>query len=68
MGMKGSLLTGFRALAFGIGAFILLAVSGIKVPRSGEVAIFIIGLAVFWFLVEKVFLNIRQKKQKPPGA
>lgn len=62
--MKGSMLTGFRAVAFAIGAFILMALGGIRVHSALDVAGFILGLAVFWFLVEKVFLNLRTKK--PP--
>lgn len=61
--MKGSLLTGFRAVAFAIGAFILMALGGIKVKSSIDVAGFIVGLAAFWFLIEKVFLNMRSKKR-----
>ncbi len=61
--MKGSLLTGFRAVAFGIGAFILMALGGIRVKSSVDVAMFILGLAAFWFLIEKVFLNLRSKKR-----
>jgi hypothetical protein len=61
--MKGSLLTGFRAVAFAIGVFILMALGGIRVKSSTDVAFFILGLAVFWFLVEKVFLNMRTKKR-----
>ncbi len=63
--MKGSLLTGFRAVAFAIGAFILMALGGIRVKSSIDVAAFILGLAVFWFLVEKIFLNLRSKKRPP---
>ena len=67
--MKRSMLTGFRAFAFGVGAFILLALSGIKVRSSMDVAGFILGAAVFWFLIEKVFFNLRQRRSaKPPGA
>ena len=60
--MKKSLLTGFRALVFALGAFALLAISGIKVRSSLDVAGFVLGLAAFWVLIEKVFLNRRQKK------
>lgn len=63
--MKGALLTGFRAVAFAIGAFILMALGGIKVKSSIDVAGFILGLAVFWFLIEKIFLNLRAKKRPP---
>lgn len=66
--MKGSLLTGFRALAFALGAFLLMAVSGIQVIRSSrDVALFVLGLAVFWVLFERVFLNLKQKKKPPPS-
>lgn len=61
--MKKSLLTGFRALVFALGAFVLLAVSGIKVRSSLDVAGFVLGLAAFWVLIEKVFMNRGQKNQ-----
>ncbi len=64
--MKSSLLIGFRALAFALGAFVLLAVSGIKIQSSRDVALFVLGLAAFWVLIERVFLNIKKKKP-PPG-
>ena len=58
--MKRSLLTGFRAFAFGVGAFVLFAVSGFGEVRSSlDVAGFILGAAALWVLVEKVFLNYR---------
>ena len=60
--MKRSLLTGFRALAFALGAFVLLALGGIKVHSSMDVAGFVLGLAGFWIVVEKVFLGLRQTK------
>lgn len=60
--MKGSLLTGFRALAFALGVFVLLALSDIQIPTARDVTLFVLGLAVFWVLIEKVFLNIRAKR------
>jgi predicted RND superfamily exporter protein len=66
--MKRSLLTGFRALAFALGAFVLLALGGIKIQSSLDVALFVIGLAAFWFLIERVFLNAKQKKPTKPGG
>jgi hypothetical protein len=66
--MKRSLLTGFRAIAFALGAFVLLAMTGIEIRSSRDVAIFVLGLAVFWFLIERVFLNMRQKGTKKPGG
>ena len=64
--MKSSLLIGFRALAFALGAFILFAISGIKIQSSLDVALFVLGLAAFWVLIERVFLNIKKKKAPPP--
>lgn len=64
--MKRSLLTGFRAMAFALGAFVLLAVGGIKVRSSLDVTIFVLGLAAFWVLIERVFLNMKQKRRKAP--
>lgn len=59
--MKGSLLTGFRALAFALGVFILLLVSGrLEIKSSRDVALFVLGLAAFWVVIEKVFLNLRK--------
>lgn len=66
--MKGSLLTGFRALAFALGAFTLLALGGIRVKTSADVALFVLGLAAFWALIKRVLLNIHKKRRKPPGA
>jgi hypothetical protein len=63
--MKRSLLTAFRAIAFAVGAFILLAVGGIKVHSSLDVAEFVIGLAVFWVVIEKIFLSLRKSKPRP---
>lgn len=60
---------GFRAIAFAIGAFILLAISGIRVQSSMDVFMFVIGLVVFWVVIEMVFLNMKKKKTvKPPRA
>jgi hypothetical protein len=63
--MKTSLLTGFRALAFSLSAFALLAISGIRVQSSLDVAVFIVGLAALWVLIERVFLNFKQKRRPP---
>jgi hypothetical protein len=66
--MNASLLTGFRALAFALSAFALLALSGIKVQSSRDVFFFVIGLAVFWVVIERVFLNVARKRKKPAAA
>ena len=63
--MKSSWLTGFRALLFALGVFILLLVTGrVEIKTSRDVTLFILGLAAFWVVIEKVFLNLR--KQQPP--
>ena len=60
--MKAQLLTAFRAFAFAIGCFVLMALGGITVHSARDVALFVLGLAAFWVLIEKVFLNFRAKK------
>lgn len=60
--LKRQMLTAFRAFAFAIGCFILLALGGINVRSAGDVALFVLGLAAFWVLIEKVFLNLKAKK------
>ena len=64
--MKGSLLTGFRALAFALSAFVLLAIGGIEIKSSRDVALFVLGLVAFWVAIERVFLNTKQKPRKTP--
>lgn len=67
--MKSPFLVGFRAIAFAIGAFILLAIGGIRVQSSRDVFLFVIGLVVFWIVIEMVFLNMKKKTTpKPPRA
>jgi hypothetical protein len=63
--MKRSLLTAFRAIAFALGAFLLLAVGGIKIRSSLDVAGFVVGLAVFWVVIEQVFFSLRKRKSTP---
>lgn len=60
--VKRQMLTAFRAFAFAIGCFILLALGGISVRSAGDVALFVLGLAAFWIVIEKVFLNLKAKK------
>jgi hypothetical protein len=67
--LKSPFLVGFRAIAFAIGAFILLAIGGIRVQSSRDVFLFVIGLVVFWIVIEMVFLNMKKKNTpKPPRA
>ncbi|MHB1205053.1 MAG: hypothetical protein ACYCZX_05765 [Rhodospirillaceae bacterium] len=63
--MKRSLLTAFRALAFALGAFLLLALGGIRIRSSLDVAMFVVGLAAFWIVIEKVLLSLRKRKSTP---
>ena len=65
--MKGSLLTGFRALAFALGAFVRLALGGIKIRSSMDVFLFVVGLTLFWIVIERIFMNLKQKQNKTPG-
>lgn len=65
--MKSSFLAGFRAVAFALGVFLLLMVTGkLEIKSSRDVALFVLGLMAFWVVIEKVFLNLR--KQKPVKA
>ena len=66
--MKHSLLIGFRGLLFALGAFVMLALGGIQVKSSMDVALFVLGLTAFWILIERVILTIQKKPPKRPGA
>lgn len=59
--MKRQLLLAFRAFAFAIGCFVLLTVGGMKLVVARDVFLFVLGLAAFWVLIEKVFLNLKAK-------
>ena len=59
--MKRQLLIAFRAFAFAIGCFVLLTVGGMKLVAARDVFLFVLGLAAFWVLIEKVFLNLKAK-------
>ena len=61
--MKQSLLTGFRALAFALGVFMLIVVGGVTIRSARDVTLFVIGLAAFWVLVEKLFLTLRVRRK-----
>ncbi len=50
-------------MVFALGAFALLALSGIEVKSSLDVAGFVVGLAAFWVLIERVFMGRQQKKK-----
>jgi hypothetical protein len=61
---------GVRALLFGLLAFALLALTRIQVKSSMDVALFVLGAAFIWFLIEKVALSklwqARNKQRHPP--
>ena len=64
--MKRSFLTAFRALAFALGAFLLMALGGIRIHSSRDVAAFVVGLAIFWVVIEKIFFSLRKSKKPTP--
>ena len=63
--MKRSLLTGFRALAFALSIFLLLALGGmlgrIRVHSATDVAAFVRGLAAFWIVIERLIAKVRRR-------
>lgn len=63
--MKRQLLTAFRAFAFAIGCFVLLALGNTHIASARDVALFILGLAAFWVLIEKVVMNLKAKPSPP---
>lgn len=61
---KAFMLTMFRALVFGICAFALISLGKIKVYSSSDVALFILGAAFLWYLIEVVVLKQLWKKKQ----
>jgi hypothetical protein len=68
--MKRSLLTGFRALAFALSIFLLLTLGGMlgamKVRSATDVTVFVLGLAVFWVVIERMVLTMVQRRKPAP--
>ena len=68
--MKRSLLTGFRALAFALSIFLLLALGGmlgrIRVHSATDVAAFVLGLAAFWIVIERLIAKVRRRPSSTP--
>jgi hypothetical protein len=63
---KAFMLTAFRSLVFGVCIFVLIALlSSIKVYSPFDVAGFVLGASVFWYLFEAVFLKTMMQKKKP---
>jgi len=63
---KGFMLTAFRSLVFGVCMFALIALSGIKVFSAWDVAGFVLGATVLWYLIEAVVLKAMMQKKKKP--
>jgi hypothetical protein len=63
---KGFMLTAVRSLVFGLCAFVLITLSRIKISSSMDVAGFVLGAAVLWYLIEVVFLKAVFNKKPPP--
>jgi hypothetical protein len=40
-----------------------MALGGIRVHSARDVALFVLGMAAFWVLIEKVFLSLKEKKK-----
>ena len=62
---KSTLPIVFRALAFGLCAFLFIALLRIKIFSSWDVAGFILGAAVLWYLFETVVVKALNQKKKP---
>jgi hypothetical protein len=64
---KAAMLTMFRSLVFGLCAFVLISLSKIKITSSWDVAGFVLGATVLWYLIEVVVLKqlLNKKKTKP---
>lgn len=62
---KGFGLTVLRSLVFGLCAFVLISLTKIKVYSSMDVAGFVLGATVIWYLIETVVMKTLMKK-KPP--
>ena len=63
---KAFMLTAFRSLVFGLCIFVLIALlSSIKISSPFDVAAFVLGAAMFWYLFETVFLKTFMQSKKP---
>ncbi|MBL8642346.1 MAG: hypothetical protein JNK21_00320 [Rhodospirillaceae bacterium] len=63
---KAFMLTMFRSLVFGLCAFVLISLSRIKISSAWDVAGFVLGATVLWYLIEVVVLKALLKKKPPP--
>ena len=65
---KSSWMMAFRAFLFGLLSFAVLALMRIQVQSSFDVAGFILGAAVIWYLIELVVLKSAGKNTRkgPP--
>lgn len=62
---KGFMLTMMRSLVFGLCAFVLITLSRIKITSAWDVAGFVLGATVLWYLIEVVVLKAVFNKKKP---
>ncbi|MSO98030.1 MAG: hypothetical protein EXR11_07415 [Rhodospirillaceae bacterium] len=66
--MKTTLAAAFRAIVFGVCAFLFIALLRIKIFSSWDVAGFILGATVLWYLFETVVVKaLGQKKSRKSG-
>ena len=61
--MKRGLLTAFRAMVFAVCVFLLATVGGLKTSSGGGVAVFVLGIAAFWILIERILISVVKRKQ-----
>jgi hypothetical protein len=64
---KATRLIVIRSVVFGLCAFVLAALSGIKVYSPWDVAGFVLGAMVIWYLIETVVLKTLWQKKKTPA-
>jgi len=58
-----------RSFLFGLLVFAMLAVMNIKVRSPWDVAGYVLGLTVFWLLIETILFGRKKAPPKrPPGA
>ena len=58
---KSTWMSVFRAMLFGVLAFAMLALMHIRINSSLDVAGFVLGAAVIWYLIELVVFRAKSK-------
>ena len=64
---RGETMMWVRSFLFGILAFAMLALMGIKVRSAWDVAGFVLGATAFWILVEKIVFSVKKSNSKSRG-